>query len=153
MTGKIFCDTSCLYSLFIVNDSLNLISEEVLEEILEKYKATLITTDLVQYECLSKLRKHGIDYCKKFQQLIQKEILNIHKTDDDLVEKGLVMFWGYEDKDWGIIDCISISYMRDNNIIYVYGMDDHFRQAGLFPLVRMNNLGIPEKSYTILNLF
>ena len=146
----IFLDTSALYSLFIKNDSLFKYSREILKELRQEYKVTFMTTSWVKYETLSKLKKHGIDFCIKFEQLLEKLDVYIETISEEIENQALQIFWAYKDKSWGVIDCTSIIYMQQNSIYYVFGADQHFFQAGLFPLMHYDDDGDPQKSYSKL---
>lgn len=146
----IFADTSALYPLFAPKDYLKQVCIDILKELLEDYRASLITTNWVQYECLSKLKKYGISYCEKFEELITREVLHVTKVNAELENSGLQFFWNYRDKTWSIVDCVSIAFMFENNIYYSFAKDDHFRQAGLFPLLKMDCNNNPTKSYISL---
>jgi len=40
----------------------------------------------------------------------------------------------YQDKSWGLIDCISFIVMRENEITQILTFDQHFTQAGFVVL-------------------
>lgn len=146
----VFVDTSAIYAIFAPRDFLKAISIEILKELLEEYQATLVTTNWVEYESLSKLRKHGIEFCKKFNEFITREVLIVKRVDEELEDNGLQIFWTFKDKSWGVVDCVSIAFMQANNLFYSFTQDEHFEQAGLFPLVKLDQSNNPIKSYSSL---
>jgi predicted nucleic acid-binding protein len=46
------------------------------------------------------------------------------------LEKGLKVYEKYNDKIWGLVDCISFVTMRDNAVTQVLTFDLDFAQAG-----------------------
>lgn len=146
----IFVDTSALYPLFAPRDNLKKISIEIFEEIVDKYNANLYSTNWVIYESLSKLKKNGLERCEKLNLLIEKRIVNVISVDEELERQGLIYFWNYKDKTWGVIDCTSIAFMYNNNIKYVFGFDAHFSQAGLINLMLMEK-NKPAKNYSTID--
>jgi predicted nucleic acid-binding protein len=150
---QVFADTSALFPLFAPNDHLKEVCTEVLKDLIEKYDVQIITTTLVKYECLSKLRKFTIEPCKRLEQLLSTPHFTVETVTTHLETKGLELFWNTPDKDWGIIDCISIRHIREKSIYYVFASDIHFRQAGLFPLIQLDQNHNPEKAYELLQFF
>ncbi len=144
----VFLDTSGIYPIFSPNEHSKELCRNILKDLLEVYNANLITTNWIHYEVLSKLRKHGLEFCIRFEELIKKGVLTIHKVDKDLETKGVQMFWAYKDKSWGVIDCVSFSFMHQKNIFYSLTMDDHFLQAGFYPLIKIDHKNKPYKSYS-----
>jgi predicted nucleic acid-binding protein len=57
-------------------------------------------------------------------------------TDDTLVERGFQKFRRIRDKDWGLVDCISIIISKDNGITEIFTTDHHFEQAGFRILLK-----------------
>jgi predicted nucleic acid-binding protein len=145
-----FADTSALYPLFAPNDPQSSLCKEVLKELLDDYKVQIVTTEWVHFECLSKLRKHGIECCELFEEIIRRDVLKVNTVTKQLTSRALELFWNYRDKSWGIVDCVSIAFMYENNLYYVFANDAHFRQAGLFPLITIGDRGAAIKAYSQL---
>ncbi len=145
--GQVFVDTSAIYGLFAPEDFLKDIAKDILQELINSYNVQLYTTNWVEYESLSKLKKHGINYCNKYKQFVEKSGMVVYKVDQKVKEKALYFFWNYKDKLWSVVDCISIAYMYENNIYYVFSHDSHFKQAGLIPLMSTDASGVPKKAY------
>ncbi len=40
------------------------------------------------------------------------------------------MYQSYDDKTWGLVDCLSFVVMKQMNLTTVLGFDQHFVQAG-----------------------
>jgi uncharacterized protein len=43
---------------------------------------------------------------------------------------GLALYEKYDDKEWGMTDCISITVMKENKLNVSFTTDNHFIQAG-----------------------
>ena len=53
----------------------------------------------------------------------------------ELFNRGLTLYKKYQDKDWGLVDCISFVVMKEAEIHAALTFDRHFVQAGfqIFP--------------------
>ena len=47
-----------------------------------------------------------------------------------LFEKGLEVYQKYDDKTWGLVDCISFVVMQEHGVAEVLTFDGDFTQAG-----------------------
>lgn len=143
-------DTSALYPLFWMQGDLTQVCKEVLQELIEKYEVGFLTSTWIKYETLSKLKNHGIEFCKKFDEFLIKANVSVEYVSKSIEDEASKTFWGYQDKKWSFIDCASIYIMRDKNILYAFAADDHFSQAGLIPLMEYDPIGRAKKSYVEL---
>lgn len=142
---KVFFDTSAFYGYLDTKDGLHEICCDILNY-LKRESFMFITHKWVEYETLSKLKKIGIRYCEAFTELTEcMKIYNLEVT-KELEEKALEIFWSYEDKDWSVIDCVSINVMCEENVHYAFSSDHHFKEAGLFPLMKYEK-GKPKKTF------
>lgn len=148
--GQVFIDTSAIYALLAPNDFLKNIAKDILQDLINSYNIQLNTTTWVEYESLSKLKKHGIKYCSKYSQFVEKSGMRVYKVDRKIKENALYYFWNYKDKLWGIVDCMSIAFMHEKNLFYVFSHDSHFKQASLFPLMINDTSGVAKKAYSHL---
>ncbi|MEK6284465.1 MAG: hypothetical protein AABO57_01835 [Acidobacteriota bacterium] len=55
------------------------------------------------------------------------EIVKISTT---LFEKGFETYQKYDDKDWGLVDCISFVVMWEAGVVEALTFDSDFKQAG-----------------------
>jgi len=55
---------------------------------------------------------------------------------DDLYRRGLALYEGRPDKDWGLTDCLSFVVMEDYGLSAALTADIHFQQAGFRALLR-----------------
>ena len=63
--------------------------------------------------------------------LIEKsENWTVITIDDKLMKKGVSKFKQMNDKDWSLVDCISMIISKDFDIANIFTNDHHFEQAG-----------------------
>lgn len=56
--------------------------------------------------------------------------------DAALMERGLERFRKMQDKDWSLVDCISMNVASDMDISEIFSNDHHFEQAGFNILLK-----------------
>lgn len=59
----------------------------------------------------------------------------VHLT-PDLFEEALLLYKGYHDKSWSLVDCISFIVIRHRGITRALTSDQHFVQASFQALMR-----------------
>jgi predicted nucleic acid-binding protein len=100
----------------------------------------LWTTDEVLTEFLAicsatgpRLRQRAVNLVRRI--LTDPGITVLPQTHASFLE-GLMLYEQRSDKQYSLIDCISMNAMRQNNIIEVLTHDHHFEQEGFQPLFR-----------------
>lgn len=53
-----------------------------------------------------------------------------------LFVKGFETYQKYDDKDWGLVDCISFVVMRESGVMEALTFDGDFKQAGFTMLTQ-----------------
>jgi len=129
---KIFADTSFVIALVNERDQYHKAAEAL------SYKfgnAYLITTSAILLEIGNALSKNyktqAIEVIKSFQTAKNAEIVRVNK---ELFQKGFELYQKYQDKKWGLVDCISFVVMREKGITEVLTFDEDFKQAGFIIL-------------------
>jgi len=129
---KIFADTSFIIALINEKDQYHKLAEAL------SYKfgnAYLITTSAVLLEignALSKSYKiQAIEVIKSFQTTKNAEVVRVN---NELFQKGFELYQKYQDKKWGLVDCISFVVMWEKGITEVLTFDEDFKQAGFIIL-------------------
>jgi predicted nucleic acid-binding protein len=61
--------------------------------------------------------------------------LGIVSVDTSLLRRGLTIYEGHHDKQWGLTDCISFVVMKDRLLTDALTADRHFVQAGFRALM------------------
>lgn len=128
MTSRVFLDTSYIVALINQNDQYH---KQALG-LSEKYEyEPLITTNVILIEignALSrKYRQQAIDI---IQAIRSSDEVILVELDSILLEKAFDMYKQYEDKTWGMVDCISFIVMNEKGIREALSFDTDFEQAG-----------------------
>ncbi|CCQ58458.1 MULTISPECIES: type II toxin-antitoxin system VapC family toxin [Crocosphaera] len=134
MKNKIFVDTLFIVALINKRDQYHPKALKLAQQV-ENYP--LITTDAVLLEVGNSLagnyRNEAINIIEIFLQSDDIEI--IHLT-PELFNKAIELYKKYQDKQWGLVDCVSFVVMEENNINKALTFDKHFIQAGFQALMR-----------------
>ena len=112
---------------------------------------TLLTTNWVKYESLTRLRREGIEQCRRLQSLLESNLFSVERVSKNLEFRAVETFWAHQDKEWSIVDCSGIALMVDRQILYAFAADHHFKQAGRVPLLEQRADGRWQKAYQYLS--
>jgi uncharacterized protein len=134
---KVFLDTSGLLATAITDDQWHSRAKPIWLDLIRQ-KAMLVTTSLVINElgdalCSVARRASAIEFLDRLRNAPRVEI--IHAT-PELQEQGWQIFRSHVDKEWGITDCVSFAFMRQNGIQAAFTNDRHFEQAGFERLIK-----------------
>lgn len=132
----IFLDASGIIALLNKSDNLH----EQAKQILNQFTSSnyrFLTTDLILVETGNTLStpkfKNAVkSYIKTLQNSDKVQIIYTTKDDFDM---GLGEFEKFQDKDWGLVDCISFDIMRRHHCTQAFTHDHHFEQAGFHILI------------------
>jgi predicted nucleic acid-binding protein len=107
-------------------------------ELSERYDGhPLITTDGVLLEIGNALarnfKQQSIKIIEEFQAAEEIEIVHLNPQ---LLEQAFELYRTHQDKEWGLVDCVSFIVMRQTGINSVLTFDQHFVQAGFNALMR-----------------
>jgi hypothetical protein len=132
MANEVFVDTSFVIALINDKDQYHAAAQKLADKYLRK---NLITTDAILLEIGNALAKNfrmeAIETIKTLRNSPKTIVIEI--TGDlleNLFEKGFEIYEKYDDKDWGLVDCISFALMWQREISEVLTFDDDFKQAG-----------------------
>ncbi len=138
MQSKVFLDTSYAIALSIEPDSNHELALQIAAS-LESSSVNLVTTRAILLEIGNALSKQR--YRKAATRLLtaleHDSTVEIAGITDDLYQRGFVLFESRQDKDWGLIDCISFTLMADLGLTDALTADTHFEQAGFRALLRL----------------
>jgi predicted nucleic acid-binding protein len=127
--NKILLDTAFIQALLNKKDEYHLKAVE-LSQYLRRAKEVWITEAILIElgNALSKMnRKVAVSFINNCYETPNIKVIPI---DNQLFKKALSIYEKYEDKEWGMTDCISIVVMKENNIKIAFTADNHFKQAG-----------------------
>ena len=128
MPNRVFVDTSFVIAL--INDRDQYFQQaQALSYQFEN--SQLLTTDAVLLEIGNSLakdfRKEAIEVIRVLRSGKNTEVIQI---DQAIFEKGFETYEKYEDKSWGLVDCISFTVMWGRGLTEALTFDNDFEQAG-----------------------
>lgn len=132
----IFVDTSALIALGNKRDRFYSQARQVRDR-LNQSGNLFITTNAVLLELgnafsTSHLSKSAVRLIESIQSSQLWNCLPV----DSLMDKGFKKYSQMEDKDWSLVDCISMVVAEENNITEIFTNDHHFEQAGYSILLK-----------------
>jgi predicted nucleic acid-binding protein len=101
--------------------------------------ALLITTEEVLSEFLTAVSAHG-DHTRRLACRLVREILNdpgieVVAQSHESFLAGLALYERRPDKEYSLVDCISMNVMRQNQVQEILTHDRHFSQEGFVRLL------------------
>jgi predicted nucleic acid-binding protein len=102
-------------------------------------EALIVTTDEVLTEFLAALS--SVKYLRQLAAKMVRSILEnpnvkvIPQTRDSFL-KGLIFYESRNDKQYSLIDCISMNVMKNESLVEVLTNDRHFEQEGYTVLIK-----------------
>lgn len=133
----IFVDTSALIALGNQQDRYHEMAMNQFKLCRQKAHQ-FITTNGVLLEFMNafgtvKYRAIGL---KIVDEILSSEHWTVIFIDQALTDMGIDLFRQRMDKDWGLVDCISMIVAEQNNIQDIMTADHHFEQAGFNCLLK-----------------
>lgn len=135
--NELFLDTSFSIGLVSPRDQIHDKAIAWSEKI-EHSNIPVVTTQPVLLEIGNALsnsafRQIGIGLLDNFENDSNTTIVSLT---DDLYNEAFKLFRSRNDKEWGLVDCISFVVMTERNITLALTADEHFVQAGFRALLR-----------------
>jgi len=135
-TNKVFLDTAYAIALSVESDEHHGRAEELADE-LEAEQTRLVTTRAILLEignALSKnrYRRAAVELLDALKQDPQVEIVPLS---EELFEQALELFRNRPDKEWGLVDCVSLIVMQERGLTEALTTDVHYEQAGFRALL------------------
>jgi uncharacterized protein len=128
MKKQIFVDTLFITALVNQRDTYH---KEAIRLVKQLANQPLLTTDAVLLEVGNALsRHHKPQAVEIIEQFIDAEDIDIVPLSSILFEQAFSLYKTYQDKSWGLVDCISFVVMRKKGITQALTIDQHFVQAG-----------------------
>lgn len=137
MQEQIFVDTGFVVALVDERDQYH---QQALELSYMLETAYLITTDAILLEIGNRLSRpqHKQEAIQIIEQFIEAENAEIVELTPELFNEAFEIYKKYNDKKWGLVDCLSFAVMWDRGIRKVIGFDSHdFIQAGFTVLTNI----------------
>ena len=138
LPSRIFVDTLFVIALINPRDQHHALAAELAAR---HESHSLLVTEAVLLEIGNGLarnyKEEAIEVIESF--LASEEVEIVHLT-PELFQRGFDLYKKYQDKSWGLIDCISFVVMADFGIRQALTFDQHFDQAGFEPLMSGSNV-------------
>ena len=128
--STVFVDASAWIALYHKRDKYHQSAWRIYEELLDEGKRFL-TTNWVAYEAISLLKSRvSYEAAKTLWEILQdSELSQVVHIDKRLEDQAVDLFWKYQDKSWGVVDCSSIIVMEMKGCSLAFGYDRHFTEA------------------------
>ena len=133
----VFVDTSALIAIGNKRDAFHSQAVKIRTE-LKQSRRNFVITDAVLLEfgnafSVVNFRSVAVKMIKAVRDSKKWKCVS---TDDTLMERGFYKFKQAKDKEWGLVDCISMVVSKDNGITEIFTTDHHFEQAGFRILLK-----------------
>ncbi|MDB9311853.1 type II toxin-antitoxin system VapC family toxin [Spirulina sp. CS-785/01] len=134
---EVFLDTSFTIALSSITDQYHQKAVKLARQI-EANKVRLVTTEAILLEIGNALsrrqyRNAAIQLLESLEADPNVEIILLTK---DLYMAALTLFKQRNDKEWGLVDCVSFIVMQNRGITDALTADTHFQQAGFQALLK-----------------
>ncbi len=97
----------------------------------------LLLTDAILLEIGNGLaRSHKKEAAAIIDQLLRGEEAEVVHLSPELFGEAFDLYKTYQDKDWGMVDCVSFVVMRKHGVEAALTFDRNFVQAGFQALMR-----------------
>ena len=132
---RVFADTPYWLAIFLPGDAWADAARSA-----DVSGALLITTEEVPTEFLAAVSAHG-DHTRRLACRLVRAILN--DSDIEVISQshqsflaGSALYERRPDKQYGLVDCISINVMRQEHVQEILTNDRHFSQEGFVRLLK-----------------
>lgn len=134
MATPIFVDTMFVLALINTRDQFHGQAQMLADQLTG---APLLTTDSVLLEIGNALaRSYKAEAIAIINDFLTADDVEIVRLTPLLFDRAWALYQQYQDKPWGLVDCISFIVMRDHQIHDAATGDQHFVQAGFRALMR-----------------
>lgn len=128
MPSRIFVDTLFVIALINPRDHFH---QQALELSRRFARHPFLVTDAILLEIGNGLarsyRREAIEIIEQFLVSPDTQVVHVSST---LLEQAIAMYKLYDDKTWGLVDCISFVVMHEADVREALTFDQHFVQAG-----------------------
>ena len=132
MSERVFVDTGFVFALINPNDQFH---QKATALSVQFEVRPLLTTDAVLLEIGNAFsRRFRTESAKIIQYFLDSSDTEIARLTPALFKKGFDLYKTYQDKEWGLVDCVSFVAMRDKDVTEALTFDRHFIQAGFHVL-------------------
>lgn len=128
MKNQVFIDTGFVIALIYQRDQYH---TQAIDLSVEYENYSFITTDAVLLELGNAVVRHSkSEAVNIIEEFMRSDNVEIIRLNPQLFEAAFDLYKRYEDKTWGLVDCLSFIVMWNLEINQVLTFDQHFSQAG-----------------------
>jgi len=133
MPNRVFVDTHYVIALINRRDK----HHKLARKLANRYEGRkLLTTEAILLEIGDALarqfKQQAIIIIEQFQGSDDTKIVPLTP---ELLQKAFELYKAYDDKNWGMTDCVSFVVMREEEVTEALTSDQHFVQAGFTALM------------------
>jgi uncharacterized protein len=137
LPGSIFLDTAYIVALSSTSDEMHAQARAIARQ-LKKASTKLVTTRAVLLEignalARQRFRQRAAVLLEAFEIDPSVEIVPLS---EELYAQALALYRARQDKDSGLVDCVSFVIMQERGIREALTSDSHFEQAGFACLLK-----------------
>lgn len=128
MSSRVFVDSGFVIALVNRRDQYH---QEALK-LADRFESyPILTTDAVLLEIGNALvRNYKQQASEIIDNFLSSEEVALVNLNQNLFKQALKLYRMYQDKEWGLVDCVSFVVMWEANVSQVLTFDQHFAQAG-----------------------
>jgi uncharacterized protein len=130
MSEPVFVDASAWVAITNKRDRFHDEALRVYHRLLRS-QTSLITSTWTGYEALTIVKtKLGHKQAERlWRRMLRPSVVTLIKVDERIEAGALELFWSYQDKDWGVVDCASLRIMEETGCLQAFAFDRHFTEA------------------------
>ena len=130
LQSTIFVDASAWLASTNDRDQHYALARSLLTECFAE-RVQLVTTNWTAFEALSMLKSRaGSAIAADLWDLLTDPLsVDLVRVTEDIEARALGLFFAYEDKTWGVVDCANLVVMEDAGCRQAFGFDRHFMEA------------------------
>ena len=135
MPNRVFVDTHYVIALINRRDK----HHKLAQELASRYEGRpLLTTEAILLEIGDALaRQFKQQAIITIDQFLDSDDTEIVSLTPALRQKAFELYKAYDDKSWGMTDCVSFVVMREEDVTEALTSDQHFVQAGFTALMNV----------------
>lgn len=134
MPTSIFVDTLFVVALVNRRDHYHQQALELADQLAGQ---PLLVTDAVLLEIGNALaRNYKTEATEIIDNFLTSDEVKIVHLTPELFDESFALYRHYQDKAWGLVDCISFVVMQQHHVTAALTFDQHFVQAGFHALMR-----------------
>jgi len=130
MNEPVFVDASAWVAITNKSDRNHGDAQQIYQRLLQS-ETPFMTSTWTAYEALSIVKtKLGHRQAERlWERMVRHSVVTLIKVNEKIERDALRLFWRYQDKDWGVVDCSSLRIMEETGCYRAFAFDRHFTEA------------------------